>query len=213
MRQSRGLGPFSGGQLTVIIVTFALLLLFPIGAWAVSGSNVFVTDAASGQHASVNTTGALNVAQAGPKSFFYRGVPADVATFKQVIAAPPGRALVVTSIAYNVFKATVTGANHFIGIAVSKTNNTCAQVVIDPTSGLTAANLNPATVGETVTPFQPGLVVPAGRALCAFNIDPTNIGAEVYAYGFTVAAAAAPTGAAATSGSGSAATGVPHRQR
>ena len=209
MRQSRGLGPFTGGQLTIIVVTFALLLLFPIGAWAVSGSNAFVTDAVSGQHASVNTTGALNVAQAGPRSFFYRGVPADVATFKQVIAAPPGRALVVTSIAYNVFKATVTGTNHFIGIAVSKTNNTCAQVVIDPTSGLTAANLNPATVGETVIPFQPGLVVPAGRALCAFNFDPTNIGAEVYAYGFTIAAAAAPAGASVSRG----ATGGPHHQR
>ena len=213
MRQSRGLGPFSGAQLTIIIVTFALLLLFPIGAWAVSGSNVFVTDAISGQHASVNTAGALNVAQAGPKSFFYRGVPADVATFKQVIAAPPGRALVFPSIAYNVFKATVTGANHFIGIAVSKTNDTCSQVVIDPTSGLTAANLNPATVGETVIPFQPGLVVPAGRALCAFNIDPTNIGAEVYAYGFTIAAASAPTGASVSSGAGHAATGGPRRQR
>ena len=60
---------------------------------AVSGSNLFVTDAVSGQHASVNTAGALNVAEAGPKSLFYRGVTADVASFKQVIAAPPGRAM------------------------------------------------------------------------------------------------------------------------
>ena len=55
----RGLGPFSGGQLTLIIVTFAVLLLFPIGAWAVAGSNVFVTDAVSGKQASVNTSGQL----------------------------------------------------------------------------------------------------------------------------------------------------------
>ena len=80
MRQIRGLGPFTGGELAVVVVTFALLLLFPIGAWAVSGSNTFVTDAVSGQHASVNSAGALNVAEAGPKSFFYRGVPADVAS-------------------------------------------------------------------------------------------------------------------------------------
>jgi hypothetical protein len=55
----RGLGPFSGGQLTLIIVTFAVLLLFPIGAWAVAGSNVFVTDSVSGKQASVNTSGQL----------------------------------------------------------------------------------------------------------------------------------------------------------
>ena len=84
------------------------------------------------------------------------------------------------------------------------------QVVIDPTSGLTAANLNPATVGETVIPFQPGLVVPAGRALYTFNFDPTNIGAEVYASASAVAAAAAPTGAAVV---GHATTDVPRRQR
>lgn len=55
----RGLGPFSGGQLTLIIITFAVLLLFPIGAWAVAGSNVFVTDSVSGKQASVNTSGQL----------------------------------------------------------------------------------------------------------------------------------------------------------
>src|ERR1039458_3979789 len=31
-REGRGSGPFSGGQLTVIIVTFAVLLLAPVGA-------------------------------------------------------------------------------------------------------------------------------------------------------------------------------------
>ena len=41
-REGRGWGPFSGGQLTVIIVTFAALLLFPVGAWALSFSNVAI---------------------------------------------------------------------------------------------------------------------------------------------------------------------------
>ena len=44
------LGPFTGKQLTVIICTLMVVLLFPVGAWAVSGSNVFVTDPWSGGH-------------------------------------------------------------------------------------------------------------------------------------------------------------------
>jgi hypothetical protein len=58
-RAGRGLGPFTGGQLTVIVMTFAVLLLVPIGAWAVTGSNIFVTDATSGTRAKVDSTGNL----------------------------------------------------------------------------------------------------------------------------------------------------------
>jgi hypothetical protein len=60
----RGLGPFSGGQLTAIIVTIAVMIMLPVGAWAVvTGSNVFVTDAVSGKQASVNTSGQLLTAE------------------------------------------------------------------------------------------------------------------------------------------------------
>jgi hypothetical protein len=62
----RGLGPFSGGQLTIITVTFAVLLLFPIGAWAVAGSNVFVTDFTSGKQATVNAAGQLATTDNAP---------------------------------------------------------------------------------------------------------------------------------------------------
>ena len=57
-REGRGWGPFSGGQLTVIIVAIAVMILLPVGAFAVvSGSNVFVTDAVSGKTQSVNGLG------------------------------------------------------------------------------------------------------------------------------------------------------------
>lgn len=47
----RGWGPFSGGQLTVIVVTVAVLLLLPVGAWAAyTVSHVTITD-----NAGVNT--------------------------------------------------------------------------------------------------------------------------------------------------------------
>jgi len=51
------LGPFTGSQLTVIILGVTLAIAFPIGAWAVTGSNVFVTDATSGKTAKVDATG------------------------------------------------------------------------------------------------------------------------------------------------------------
>jgi hypothetical protein len=50
-REGRGLGPFSSGHLTILIVTFAVLLLLPVGAWAAyTVSHVTITD-----NAGVNT--------------------------------------------------------------------------------------------------------------------------------------------------------------
>jgi hypothetical protein len=58
----RGWGPFSGGQLTVIIVAIAVMILLPVGAFAaVAGSNVFVTDATSGKTQVVNAAGQAEV--------------------------------------------------------------------------------------------------------------------------------------------------------
>src|SRR5207244_2475352 len=52
-REGRGLGPFSSGHLTIIIVTVVIVVAFPFAAYAVTGSNVFVTDAVSGKQATV----------------------------------------------------------------------------------------------------------------------------------------------------------------
>jgi hypothetical protein len=194
-RLGRGWGPFSGGQLTMIIVTFAVLLLFPIGAWAISGSNVFVTDATSGSHASVNG-GALTVAQASPKNLFVRSGPVG-GTFARILKPLPGKAAIVTSIVWDVYTAAATGASHNIAAAISATDTSCSSLVLDPATGFPAFDFNPAGIGLTVVPFQPGLVIPANRALCVANFDTGNISAEVYVYGYYVAASAAPAGAAA----------------
>ena len=55
----RGWGPFSGAQLTVIICTLIVMILFPVGAWAVAGSNVFVTDASNGRRVGVDAKGGI----------------------------------------------------------------------------------------------------------------------------------------------------------
>ncbi len=60
-RSGRGWGPFSGGQLTTIIVTFAILMLFPVGAWALSFTNVAITDPGGVNRAKVDSTGALKI--------------------------------------------------------------------------------------------------------------------------------------------------------
>jgi hypothetical protein len=61
VRRVGGWGPFSGGQLTIIIVTFAILLLFPVGAWALSFSNVAITDPGGTNQAKVTNAGRLKV--------------------------------------------------------------------------------------------------------------------------------------------------------
>src|SRR5205807_3355084 len=60
-RGGRGLGPFTSTQLTTVIVTLAIVIGFPFAAFAVTGSNVFVTDATTGTHAKVDSSGQVLV--------------------------------------------------------------------------------------------------------------------------------------------------------
>jgi hypothetical protein len=61
-RDCKGWGPFSGGQLTAIILGITIAIAFPVGAWAVTGSNSFITDATSGAHAKVDGKQNVNTA-------------------------------------------------------------------------------------------------------------------------------------------------------
>src|SRR4051812_40564665 len=119
--QQRGWGPFTGRQLTFVVCTFLVLVMFPVGAWAVSGSNSFITDATSGKHAKVDgkqnvsvalrdsaTATAAKVDSAGrvstigdvaaPNSFLVMQ-PMQVAGDGASGSGPPpdGKALIVTS--------------------------------------------------------------------------------------------------------------------
>src|SRR5262245_50619633 len=60
-REQPGLGPFSSAQLTLIVVTLAIVVGFPFAAAAVTGNNVFVTDPSTGTRATVNGAGQLAV--------------------------------------------------------------------------------------------------------------------------------------------------------
>ncbi len=59
--RGRGWGPFSGGQLTAIILGITIAIAFPVGAWAVSFTNVAITDPGGVNRAKVDTTGKLAV--------------------------------------------------------------------------------------------------------------------------------------------------------
>jgi hypothetical protein len=109
-REARGLGPFSGGQLTAIIMTLAVLLLFPIGAWAVSFSNVSITDPGGVNRAKVNTKGRLLTTVAGTVTVagvatqvdptnLYTSKVSPTSTRSCILVTPPsGHVLVITSV-------------------------------------------------------------------------------------------------------------------
>src|SRR5438067_12976032 len=103
------LGPFTGRQLTTIIVTLIVVVLFPLGAWAVTGSNVFVTDATSGAHAKVDSngnlqtkvsSGSVNATPAAPNQQFIGTVTfSDVGpTSKTLVTPPTGNAAAITNL-------------------------------------------------------------------------------------------------------------------
>ena len=111
-----------------------------------------------------------------------------------MVTSDSGHALVITSIEVDVYQDATPGPGDAIGLALSKTNASCSSIVFQ--NSYIEAVVNPATIGETVLPFQPGIAIPAGRSLCAATSDPTNINAEVHAFGYKIAAASGPTPAA-----------------
>ncbi|HEY3833359.1 MAG TPA: hypothetical protein VGO03_13765 [Acidimicrobiia bacterium] len=104
------MGPFTSGHLTIIIVTLAMIIAFPFAAFAVTGNNVFVTDATSGVHAKVNNlgqldttavvSGAVTAPPAAPSSMVAL-FPVQVTASEDDCAfytPPAGQALVITRI-------------------------------------------------------------------------------------------------------------------
>jgi hypothetical protein len=115
------------------VITLAVVIGFPVAAFAVSGSNVFVTDAHSGAHAAVNAAGGLSVAGTvtatpTPPNASYTSftdaselLPCDQVT----PPVPAGRALVVTSI--TVMMASGTGPIEVMAEAATP-GSTCSLV-------------------------------------------------------------------------------------
>lgn len=218
-REGRGLGPFSSGHLTIIIVTFVIVVAFPFAAYAVTGSNVFVTDATSGNQAQVasgqlkvdtgisHPFGLVPVAPVAP-IIYPSGdiihtddgagddlvIPGNCSggTCVTVLKPPAGKAAVITSIHIDTDKAIATGPTQQL-VLVRSSDGSCTTGSLDRTVDA----FTPAGIGETVLPYDMpgGLAIPAGKALCALNTDTTNVGFFVSARGYAVASNSVPANA------------------
>jgi hypothetical protein len=137
-REGRGWGPFSGGQLTAIVLGIVLAVAFPVGAWAISGTTVFVTDNVSGKTAAVNASRQLSVAATG--SVTATPTPPD-ASFDQfssidnpgvcntvISTVPAGKALVVTSVTVDVRGGTTGPFAVYVYAAIPGSGSSCTTV-------------------------------------------------------------------------------------
>ncbi len=195
-----------------------ILVAFPFAAFAVTGNNVFVTDASSGNRATVAggklkvDTGAANffgitpVAPVAPQIYptsdiihtdngsdFVEPGNCSGGSCATLLKPPAGKAAVVTSIHINTYRATVTGASQYLAILRS-TDGSCNLGTFDRI----VEYFNPSGIGETQLQYDlpGGLSIPAGKGLCVQNSDTSNLGFEVSAHGYAVASSAVPASAA-----------------
>jgi hypothetical protein len=189
-KSKRGWGPFTGGQLTVMVCVIAVVALFPVGAWALAFSNVAITDPGGVNQAKVSAAGNLNVTgsvtanNAAATNLYQRTGFPNFGSYAPVAAPPANKALVVTSLNVDVYGS---GAMA-VTLYVSATDGSCAAL-----SSALVGLFDSAAIGVTSIPIPSGLVIPANRALCARSSAPA-INAAVMTFGYLVAASAAPPG-------------------
>jgi hypothetical protein len=137
----------------------------------VLGATVFRTDIAG-------AGGAVNAASGptSPSSWFH-AAKFDLAsgTGCKVAAEPPaGKALVVRQVRVDTFSDPTPGASQNVTLFLG-TSSSC---------GTTVADVNPATIGQDIITFDPGLGVPAGSTLNV--LVGGSVQAEVYTDGYLV---------------------------
>jgi hypothetical protein len=208
-RSGRGWGPFSGAQLTTMVCVIVAAVAFPVAASAVSGSNVFVTDATSGKTAKVSTAGAVTVAGTvgsklqGSTSGNKAEVSADQqllvteanassdytsassvtggdAATPQLNSVPGGDAVIVKEVHINAFG--TSGTDPFFGVFLS-TDQGCVGGRV----GIEAVDVASGVSSVNDLPFDPGLVVPAGDQLCMQSL--VGASADTAVVGYVIPAA------------------------
>jgi hypothetical protein len=154
-------------------------------------ANVAKVDASGKLQTSGSVTNTVNTQQAAPSAYLHTTTFGLISSYGCVTFATPasGKAMILREVRVDVFSVTSTGPDQNIAIY---TGAHC--------DGSQVADVNPATVGETVLPFDPGLGIKAGSGLSGFA-DGT-VQAEVYTDGYSVPSGAVPTGAVTTSGAG-----------
>jgi hypothetical protein len=185
-------GPFNGRHLTIMFIgVLAAVVLIPVGAYAVSFTNVAITDPGGVNRAKVSTAGALSVSggvtanNASATNLYENFGYPSFSAWSSVAAPPAGKALVITSLNFDAYANPTPGGDDLL-FEVSAVDASCTSF------GYTVGDVNPPSVGVTSIAIPSGLVIPAGRALCAHQNG--NLGTETMIYGYLVPAASAPPG-------------------
>lgn len=179
-RTKRGLGPFTGGQLTVIVVSAIIALGLPAGAFAAdSASNVFITDHATGNHASVTPGGSLRTAsEPAIGSYVLAPVAAQGSNACAFLQPPPGKAFVITEVVWAPEGASA-GADTSEYLKLDAKSD-CSDVLNRIAGGSFAQD------GVYETTYSPGLAVQHGHYLDLQVTSSSSDYSQAFVYGYFV---------------------------
>jgi len=182
-------GPFTGRQLTTIVCIGIVTVLFPVTAFAVSGSPVFLLDPHTRTSAAVDASGNLQTKVNG-------GAPGNLAATSQFVqsnelvlpavivpAFTPtgGKELIVTDVHLDWFGQPAPTGDPFVLLEVGDAG-TCANLSVSSSQVFDL----PSAQGFDQMQYSPGYIVPAGKALCA-RVQTTSGTAIVNVFGYLVA--------------------------
>jgi 3D (Asp-Asp-Asp) domain-containing protein len=184
------------GAVWLLIGVLVTLLVIPSTAYAAALKFTGI-EGTSTNKADVTPAGQLQVAAADPSAFFQSStVPVLSTTFEPFASAPSPYALIATVIHVDIYTGE-SGSAEDVEMNVQE-GTSCAGTQVGTYSQI----FNPAGNGMTDINLDPGLVVPAGDALCG-RIG-GSVGAELVVSGYTVpatAVAAEPTKAVSAASS------------
>ena len=165
-------GPFTGRQLSTMVCVLLVTIMLPVGAFAVTGNNVFVADPTTGVQAKVNGAGQLSAAVTGsvtatpaaPSSTFVHVAVVDFVQGSQYqsifIGAPAGKALVITGISVNPYQPSFQGDTRPAIMAFRTVGATCSAFK----SSIGALSIS--TASSTALAYPSGVAI-GQHALCA----------------------------------------------
>ena len=200
----KGWGPFSGSQLTIMVVTTLLSLAVPGMLWAsgVNFSYVSVYDPSSGRalklgrggavpvisgptpllarvyngSAPINVSGTVTAPEASPKTFisFYQEVSSVLGCVK-LVEPPAGKGVIITRILLSTFNNPSPGSAQVV--VFYRSSSACDTVI-------TAAN--PGGLGIDTLDFGPGIAVAGGQSLWASVLG--SVATDITGLGYTLPA-------------------------
>ena len=221
-RPGRGLGPFTSAHLTIIVVTLVVVVGFPFAAYAVTGNNIFITDAGSGQHAGVDAKHNLDTAIHDPSTG--KGAKVDASGNLQTklnggsvaIAGSVTAPQAAPSTMFAVVGAAFTGANNcnfftpkagFAAVITSIDEYTTNATTLNPiNASFQIAAVNNCSAGTEITEdgytsdvphtvsLGAGLGIAAGHHLALYYLGPEGAAVSATVYGYYVPAAQCSTG-------------------